>query len=847
MPPIKRNPQLRFYPKKGKENFTSSNYIGVFLVSMAVLMLEFNLTRVLSVSLWYNFAFMIISIALLGFGISGVFLVKIKILREINTNLLVSVLSVIFGISIIVSFYLINLIPVDPFSLLSDKIQLIYLPLYYILITIPFFFAGLIIALLITTFKEKVHKIYFSDLLGAGLACFVFIVSVPVFGGEGTIAIVAIIGFLSAIVFSFGKYKKISLIAVGLILISLIILYSKSTILKINVSPNKKLVNLAELRPDLKILTEWNSFSKVDVISDEDEPADGYRLYIGVIDAGNANTNIPFVKSLPIIRKPADASNLAFANKTYGTDSNRNVFIIGSAGGGEILVSMYHKARKIIGVEINGILNNLISNKLSYWTGPLIKNNKSVELITNDARAEINKRDEKFDVIISAHTISSSAVSSGAMNMVENYILTKEAVTEYVGKLADSGIFYVSRPETQLFKLITTLRTVDEEISSTGNLNNEIYQEFDSSSFKKKIIVFRRRPSPLEIETGKSFLSGVIYKKNGLSDDEIYNILNEAEDLNLEVLYHYGIDENYTSSTLDLKNLIENTSLDEEIKKIKETYNLDIRPATDNRPFFDNNIGFAGLNFNNIKEVLSQDEKAIFALKDKPVAEVTIIILLIQIAVISFLFLILPFAFSRKNNSVSQISEKSKDKRKLYIIYFSLLGLGYIMIQISMMQKFTLFLGQPVYTMLTVISTMLVASGIGSRFSKDLPDKKFSIVFSLIILFCLFIGFVVSYIFYELVKLDLFFRILLSILIIFPIGFLMGMPFPAGIARLSSINSNKIIPLCWAVNGFFSVTGTAVTIMIAMISGFKLVFIISALIYLCAFLIFIRFSSTADK
>ncbi|MCX7833300.1 MAG: hypothetical protein N2490_03735 [Ignavibacteria bacterium] len=832
---------FRIYGGKVKNEFLFSNYIGVFLISMAVLVLEFNLTRVLSVSMWYNFAFMIISVALLGFGISGVFLAKFKTFENKNINFSVSILSILFGISVILSFYLMNRIPLDPFSLLSDRIQLIYLPAYYLLITIPFFFGGLIIALLITTFKEQVHSIYFSDLLGAGLACIVFIISVPLFGGGGTIAVISVMGFVAAIIFSYNNYKKLSLVALALIIILLIAIFSNKDILKINVSPNKKIVNLADLRPDLKILTEWNSFSKVDVVSDEEEPADGYRLYIGVIDAGNANTNIPFVKSLPITMKPADASNLAFANKPYGTDSTRKVFIIGSAGGGEILVSLYHKAKKIIGVEINSILNDLIANKLSYWTGPLVKNNKSVELITNDARAEINKREEMFDVIISAHTISSSAVSSGAMNMVENYILTKEAVREYVDKLTDSGILYISRPETQLFKLITTLKTVDNEIFNTTSDDNSIFKTLDTNDFKRKIICFRRKLSSFEVGTGKSFLAGVIYKKSGFNDDEVTNIRSEAIDLNLEVLYYYGIDENYFPSTPDLKRLVETDNLTEEIKQVKSVYNLDINPATDNKPFFDNNIGFAGLNFQNIKEVLSQDEKAIFALKDKPVAEVTIIILLIQIVFVSFLFLILPFVFKKRSSFESDKQDNLKTNKKLYFLYFSLLGLGYIMLQISMMQKFTIFLGQPVYTMLTVISTMLIASGIGSRISRNLSNKNFVIVFSLIVLICLFIGFVVPSIFYKLIKLDLILRILFSIMIIFPLGFLMGMPFPAGIYKLNTSNNNKIIPLCWALNGFFSVTGTALTVMIAMIVGFKLVFVIAAMIYLLAFLLFRKF------
>ncbi len=315
------------------EKIKSSYFTGIFLIALSTLLLEFSLTRVLSVSLWYHFAFMVISVALLGFGVSGVVLSLNKKLNSIDTDKLLTILSMCYGASVIISFILMNKIPFDPFSLLTDSVQFLYLPLYYILITIPFFFAGLIISVLLSRFKSDISKLYFFDLTGAGLACIAFVLIIPEVGGNGAVVFVSAFAFLAAIVFGFRNYKTYSLISFVLLIFSLTFLINRDVRFPINVTANKIYGNYIKDRPDLKIRTDWNTFSKVDVMKDEDKAQDGYDIYLAIIDAGNATTNIPNVKSFPLETKPADASNLAFALK----DSAEKVFIIGSAGGGEIL------------------------------------------------------------------------------------------------------------------------------------------------------------------------------------------------------------------------------------------------------------------------------------------------------------------------------------------------------------------------------------------------------------------------------------------------------------------------------------------------------------------------------
>jgi len=194
-----------------------------------------------------------------------------------------------------------------------------------------------------------------------------------------------------------------------------------------------------------------------------------------------------------------------------------------------------------------------------------------------------------------------------------------------------------------------------------------------------------------------------------------------------------------------------------------------------------------------------------------------------------------------KENSKDSVKEFSKEfsMDKKYLFYFACLGLGYIILQICMIQKFTLFLGQPVITLLTVVSTMLIASGLGSLVSAKFYKNKIKnlyIIFGVIALLTLLIGILNPYIFSSLVRLDLHWRIIISALLIFPLGFFMGMPFPIGMSLILP-GESRFVSFAWGVNGFFSVIGTVTAIILAMSFGFRIVFIIAAIIYIIAMIL----------
>ncbi len=792
-----------------KENLDGSYLLGIFIVSMASLLHEFTLTRILSVSLWYHFAFMIISVALLGIGVSGVVLSLFPKIMQKPIDKLLTVLAIIYGSSVILTFVISYYIPIDPFSLFTQKIQFVIIPVYYVLMTVPFFFSGLIISVLLTKFSGDVQKLYFFDLVGAGVSVLAFTLLLPFAGGNGTIVFIAALGFLAAMVFSLRKNNTLFLVSMVLMISVFAFLIKKDDILKIRVTPNKIYANYIAERPDLNMFTGWNTISKIDVMKEEEASPDGYNVMLAILDEGNATTNIPNVRKMPPLTKPYDASNLAFVGK----DSADKVFIVGSGGGGEVLVSMFHAAKKVTGVEINGLLNEIITNTLAGWTGQLINNNPKVEIITDDARSVLKRSKDIYDVIISAHTISASAVSSGSMSMVENFIMTKEAVKDYLRHLDSKGTLYISRPESQLPKLVTTLKEAGKEL---GIKNDEL-----------NYVVFKRPAT--EYEVTNSYLAGVVYKRNGFDLLDMMSMRNEASALNLEIEF-----DPLTQQENIYNKLVNSKSIELEIAKNPSVFT----PATDDKPFFDDNYKFSDVTWSTVKEVFSQDDKAILALKSKPVAQITLLTMLVQVLFVSALLLILPAVFIK--------GERKFKADKKFLMFFAFIGIGYISIQIALIQKFTLFLGQPVYTMLTVISSMLIFSGIGAKYSEKFINgnrTKLYSVFLVIAIYTMLIGLVSPLMFEAFVSLSLLLRIIITIVLLAPLAFFMGMPFPTGIKMLKNDDS-RMVGISWAVNGFFSVIGTVITMILAMMFGFKIIFFIAGVFYLFAlFFMTIRYKN----
>lgn len=789
------------------------HFAGIFLLSLATLLLELSLTRVLSVALWYHFGFLVISTALLGFGASGVVLAIWKHLREkVSLEKALAILALLFGVSTVMCFWVMQRIPFDPFSLFSDWRQMLFMPVYYVLISTPFFFSGLALALLFTRSGKRVNSLYAFDLFGAGLGCVALAVVMPAFGGSGSVVAAAALGCLAAVIFGLNQTKKLKLAAAAGAVAFIALAFFAESLLPISITPNKS------RPPQPPLYTEWNTFSKIDLY--ESPPrmeTDGRAGRVFLFDGGTAATGLGDMRpdAREVIAKTADTAN-SISNIAYLGMQRPKILIIGSGAGAQVADALRYGAGEITAVEVNPIINRVMteSDFKDFWGG--MYDLPEVRLVTDEGRSFVRRSDEQYDAIISVHTISNAAVASGALSLAENYVLTREAFNDYLDRLTQDGILFLTRPESQMPRLFATGR---EALAARG-----------ISDFTSYFYAYRQPPSERERQGGrdKSFSSGFLMKKSPFSPAEIQAINDHLRigqtpksgtGEPLETLYS-PVEPKADSLYYQLL-----TALD--LPTAYAAQAAQIEPTTDDRPFFNQNTRWSSIGLGTFRDLFTQNRMARLAIEDRPVAEVTLITLLIQSVIIAAVLILLPLlGFSREGLRVPQAGR--------FLIYFAGLGLGFIMIEIALLQRFTLFLGQPVYTFAVVLAALLIFTGAGA-----FATEKFGIggrsglrlIIPLIMIVLALTAFLTPPVFTAALGWPLFWRIALSILMIAPLGLLLGMPFPLGV-RIAGVESAQLVPWAWGVNGFFTVIGTVLALIFGMTYGFKIVLMIGALCYL---------------
>lgn len=737
----------------------------------------------------------------MGFGASGV-LVSVwkKLRKEFNLDKTLAWLSLLLGFFIIVSFWLLQKIPFDPFSLYADKKQFLYMPATYILVSVPFFFTGLALSVLFTRHPSHVNKLYCFDLVGAAAGCIAIVFTIPFFGGGGSVLFASVFAAIGALLFSFKNYRYISTLAGLLFVAGLWISFNAESVSPLRVTFNKG----GSFRKN-PAFSKWNIFSKIDLYIDSSDVSAEKKSPVFIIDQGTALTGLEF-DLLPDVRTalsrfPGDTfynSCLAYLGKT-----TPSILVIGSGCGTQVLDALHFGVKKVVAVEINPIINDVVLNN-RLW-GDLYKQ-PEVEVITNEARNYIRSSKEKFDAIVSVHTISNAAVASGALSLAENYVLTREAFEDYYDHLSDSGIIYFTRPEFQLPRLFATGREVLEKKGikdPTGHFFAFTYPV--SARFKERksfYSIFMMSKTPF---TKKQIESAGKYIHAATSDDPI-------------ILYSPG---------QERKNVFDSVLVEKNPADFYRRYAFEMEPATDNKPFFNHRTRWSSLDWLAIKDIFSQERMGRIALEDKPVAEVSLIVLLAQVIILSAIFILFPLWRFSKNRL-------REEKVVPALLYFSGLGAGFIMIEIVLIQQFSLLLGNPVYAFAIVLAALLMFTGVGSyipgKFGLD-PKRVLSKIIPALVILLLLASFLLPVLLTTFIALPIIARIILSVVLIIPFGVLLGMPFPSGI-QIISRKSSQLIPWAWGVNGFFTVIGSVLSLILSMMIGFQAVLWIAAAVYL---------------
>jgi len=798
--------------------------VAIFIVSSATLCLVISLTRYFSISQQYHFAFLVVSIAFLGYGASGSFLTLFKTFHSVDRDTFLSYSSLLYSLTILLSFLLCNSIPFDFIRLSWDKNHIFFVVLYYFLLSVPFFFAGLTISFAISRASHLVTKIYFSDLLGAGAGTLLALIVFLPRGDRGVVIFISLLALLSSFLFGAKRSFTFKLLLLFLMAAEIgLLLYSPSW-LSFRISPFKALPVALKYPQAKSLFTEWNAASRVDIL---ESPAVRYApglslLYekklppqLGLsVDGGelsaitqfknSSDPRLEFLSYLP--------SSLA-----YTFLESPNTLIIEPKGGLDVLTALVFDASQIKVIESNPLIVKLLRKELAQFSGNLYVK-KNIQIESAYSRAFLKQDKNKYDLIVFSLTDIFGASGTGLYGFGENYLYTAESFIHILNRLSPDGLVSISLyllppPRQEMRILATWIEALEKSERDPTSRLIAIRSWGTISLFIKKSPYSKYQIQKLKDFADKNLFDLVYYP--GIKTEEA-NIHNKFE----KPLYH---------------NLTLQLLTPSKREKLYKNHLFQLKPVTDNRPFF-----FNFFKLNKLKATYSALGQKWFPFLQ---GEYLVPLLFFQSIIIAFVLIFFPLFVYRK------VKNAGRGAPLRIFFYFSLIGMAFMFVEITLIQKFILFLGHPLYSISVILFSLLLSSGLGSFFSKKLLGHNLKKNLRRALLFCT--GLIVIYLFvlpffYEyLIGLKLILKLILTFLIIFPLGFLMGFPFPTGI-RLLGKKEKRLIPWAWASNAFSSVVNSIFALMIAFWGGYNFVLMLAAVGYLLA-LPFLSFSNHRNK
>jgi len=789
-------------------------YLGLFLISVASLTSEILLIRITSLVFFFIIGYVVIGIALLGFGAAGCFLSVYPALLQGNSRRRLTILAAAFSVFTPIAYF----ISVTPAPYATGSSFLLYLLVISIVMTLHFFLAGLVISYVFTRRVWEIHRLYFINLVGSGIGCFVLIQLIRPLGGEGLILLVTFLGILSVVFFAYEQSKKTSmaalLVAFGILML---VPYAKGIFRIHPTLPGKQMTMLMEHHPDAEIEFQvWDPVARVDAVSMPDE-----YLYIPDKIPFKFATNDGSAGTI-ILGFEEDFADVDFADSIwlgvpYWLKKNPEVLIVGLGGGMDVQAALHYKASKIYGVEISARMIEMMRDFYrSFANSPYQR--KNVQIIHDEGRSYIRRMQGKVDLIQMTGVDTFAGQYGGSAIMVENFLYTVESFKEYFDHLRDDGLFCIHRITDPVY-LKSALRT-----SAVGV---EALRQMGIENPENHFIVIRQ-----------GTMLTTLMKKSAFSSEEIQTIeenlkkfrLDETRDpapflkgivdaglmQERQLLWKPGSSEK--NPYVEYFTAVQN----EDEKSFFDNYPFDITPCTDNKPFF--------FVFERWDRIFRDGFRAIAAAPG-------LVILGFQFLWICFmtlLLILLPLFLFRRRGLNTKHS-------KGYILYFSCLGLGFMLLEIGFMQKFTLFLGHPTYSISVILFSLLVFSGFGSLTGGRLPiTDRTIILYSIlsIVSIAVVFRFLLDPLFHSCLTMILPARIMISVLVVAPLGFFMGMPFPTGL-RVVEKEALAFVPWAWAINGSFSVVATALASLIAVAFGFSNLVFCSILLYLVGMLVMV--------
>lgn len=777
--------------------------LEIFLISMAVILLEINYTRVFSFKLVYYFTYLIIGISLLGLGAGSVLTAMAPGLRRAASSRLIPACALAGGVSVLVGYWIVAGIQLNTFDLTTavaesdwGVVLLEGLKLVSVCFTlfVPFFFAGIVVSVILSTNPDRIARLYFTDLMGAGLGCALVVPMMSTITPPGG---VLISGFLMVCAgLPLAREAGTKVLATGAVLATILLVFALVPALRPEPVTDRTKTMSPQNEPDVQF-SRWSPVFRVDVLKNYlHKPGDPLMLS----HDGMWGSVIPRYDG-----DPASLERYGKARTALPFDvipKHPKVLIIGSAGGNEILAATHFEASHITGVELNPVTVSLLRDHFADYISRIVEADH-VTLVNAEGRAFLSRDEGRYDLIwfVAPDSYAAmNAATSGAFVLSESYLYTVEMIRESLEHLTPDGVVCAQFGDPRI-------ATQPKRTARYLTTSREAFRDLGIENFRDHVLV---ASTP-----GFAFSSAtILLGRSAFGDEQVRSFASSAERYEDTVVLFAG---DTAVPVSPISNVI--TLAPDKLEAWYEMYPIDVTPISDDGPFFWHFVSFSDSITGNHGGGMEDG-----------MGERLLVIMLIVATLLAASLLLAPLLLRR------DIWSALPHKRDA-ALYFAALGFGFMFLEVVVIQRLTLFLGYPTYSLTVTLFSILLATGAGSllteRFTLPRNQLLFRIAFALVLV-VLFYQMGMSPLIDATIAWPLPIRIAIAVALLVPLGLVLGMFMPIGLRTVAGLSDypEEYVAWAWALNGFCSVVSSILSTMLSMTLGFTMVMSIAVVVYL---------------
>ena len=778
--------------------------LSISLLAASALAYEVLLTRLFAIIQWHHFAYMVISLALLGYGASGSFLALIGERAKRRFGFFFTANATFFAISLAASFLLAQQLPFNAMELAWAPRQLLYLSGQYLLLAVPFFCVANCFGLTFMVYREQIGRIYAADLCGAGVGALAITGLLFLLDPLAALFVLGVLALVAAVLFSLRLWW---VLLAALPIVGLLPLHE----FELKISDYKSLSQALRVAGSEHLDRRSSPLGLIDVLDNERIPfryAPGLSLAATAIPGDQRGLFSDGELLGVLTRFDGSLSKLAYLDfltsaLPYHLLDQPDVLVLGAGGGADVLQALYQQARSVTAVELNPQIVALVQQDMADYTGRLYSQ-PGVQVDIAEARGFIAASSKRYDLIQIALLDTYSAAAAGLYAAGESYLYTVEALAEYLHHLQTGGLLSITRwqelpPRASLKLFLTALQALER-----SGINNP----------GSRVAMIR------------GWKTTTLIVKNGLLTAADIAALKEfCRQRSFDVAYYPGMQASEANrfNRLEYPYLYEAAQalLGSERDDFLRRYKFKLQPATDDRPFF-----YHFLKWSTLPELLKLQANSGFGQLEW--GYLVLVAALLQAVIASVVLIILPLLISKPTRQSLMVAAPWR-----ILAYFSAIGLGFLFLEIAFMQKFVLFLSHPLYAIAVVLCAFLVFAGLGSasyeRFEIFRACRPYLIALAIVLCAVVNILLMPTLIRYGLAWPDAI-KVLTILFLIAPLAFFMGMPFPLALQRLKPAQ----LPWAWAINGCASVISAVLATLLAIEIGFIGLILAAAVMYMLA-------------